>query len=164
MMAQAMTLISAQVLGSQSVITFSSIPQTYRDLMLIIATTASQNSGSGIQFNGDTNYTSNYSRVAMTGNGSTTGSFTNSGSSNPAGNHDMGALRPNGNLIAQILDYSATDKHKTILSRTNGAGNDVFAIALRWASTSAVTQMVITDDSGNGLLSGTTLYLYGIAG
>jgi hypothetical protein len=97
----------------------------------------------------------------MTGNGSTASSFANSGAGNPAANHDAGALRTDGQLIIDILDYS-TDKHKTLLARQDAAGNETTALALRWGSTSAVTSIMLANDSGGGLSSGTTVALYGI--
>jgi hypothetical protein len=66
------------------------------------------------------------------------------------------------NVITQIMDYSATDKHKTSLIRGNDAGAEVIAHAQRWASTSAVTSVraLIT---ANNFASGSTFSLYGIA-
>jgi hypothetical protein len=150
-------------LGSAaSSVTFASIPQTYRDLVLVVTVPTGHNSGSGVVINSDTDYSSNYSRVAMAGNGSSGSSFVNSGGGNPTANHDLGALRPNGQLIAQFMDYSATDKHKTILTRAGGAANDVWAVALRWADNSAVTTLVFSTDGGN-LPAAMVLSLYGIA-
>lgn len=165
-MATAMTLIGSQTLTSQAFVVFANVPQTYRDLYLVIATPSTQNTGSGVKFNADTDYTNNYSRVCITGNGSSASSFSNSGAANPIGNHDLGALRPNGLLTAHIMDYSATDKHKTILSRAGNAGNDVWAVTMRWASTTAITSITLSDDqgAGAGLLAGNVISLYGIAG
>jgi hypothetical protein len=45
-------------------VTFSSIPATYRDLVLVYNGTTSANIGVDVEFNGDTN-SANYSRVFM---------------------------------------------------------------------------------------------------
>jgi hypothetical protein len=60
------------------------------------------------------------------------------------------------------MDYSATDKHKTVLSRANNAANGVTAIAGRWASTSAITSIVLTFQSSS-LATGSTVALYGVS-
>jgi hypothetical protein len=65
------------------------------------------------------------------------------------------------NLIAHFMDTSATDKHKTVLTRFNDAGNEVAAAAFRWADTNAVTSITIGQDSGSFNI-GSTFALYGI--
>jgi hypothetical protein len=60
------------------------------------------------------------------------------------------------------MDYSATDKHKTILSRANVAGTFTMALAGRWANTSAINQVSIFR-TGQTFSSGSVLSLYGIA-
>jgi len=65
--------------------------------------------------------------------------------------------------ISQLLDYSATDKHKTLINRlnsTNGGSSteNVEQQAARWANTAAVTSIEIF---GN-FASGATFNLYGV--
>lgn len=156
------TPIATQTLGSAAAsVTFSSIPQTYTDLIFVVTVPAGHNTGSGIQLNSDTAYSTNYSRTVLTGNGTTASSFRNNGSSNPTANHDLGALRPNGNLIFQLMNYSNTTTNKTILSRSNGASNDLAAVVMLWQSTSAISSFVFTTDGGN-LSAGMTFTLYGV--
>lgn len=67
-----------------------------------------------------------------------------------------------------IMDYSATDKHKTTLIRNGkqGGSNDgVEAIAGRWANTAAITSLEIFSITGGGITfsAGSTFALYGIA-
>jgi hypothetical protein len=142
-------------LGSTaSSVTFSSIPATYRDLIIVI-----QHSGAGDNFtlrmNGDTG--ANYSYVYMLGNGSSTSSVAES--KGEVGGSYTGNI---GNTVIQIMDYSATDKHKTALSRSNTAAVNTRAVAYRWASTSAVNSTGIVLNSGS-FASGSTFALYGIA-
>ena len=141
--------------ASASSVTFSSIPATYRDLIMIINGTFS---GSGpleaeLYINGST---SDYSFVQMTGDGSSTSSSTGV---NPS---IIMSSDPSINIV-QLMDYSATDKHKTILIRDNIAANRVRASAIRWAQTAAITSLQLTDNAGRSLLAGTTVSLYGIA-
>jgi len=151
------TPIASITLGSSaSSVEFSSIPQDYRDLVLVVSC---KNTGSGdevlvMQFNADAG---NASRVFMAGNGSSATSGTSTANLlaqfNDQANNEIG--------ISQIMDYSATDKHKTVLTRTNDAGGFVEALAQRWASTSAVTSIRLAYT--NDIASGSRFDLYGIA-
>jgi hypothetical protein len=64
----------------------------------------------------------------------------------------------------QIMDYSATDKHKTLLVRwdTLRSGSVVLAQANRWANTAAITSVTVLQDSGT-ISAGSRIDLYGIA-
>lgn len=150
-------LATTTLSSSASTVTFANVPNTYRDLVLVLGLGSSNTSAVFIGFNGNS-YNSNTSYVRMVGNGSTTDSAS-------AANGILGWTPQNGaagSLIAQIMDYSATDKHKTWLSRSNG-GAWVTAVAGRWASTSAVTSFTITAETAN-FASGSVISLYGIAG
>jgi hypothetical protein len=98
---------------------------------------------------------SNYSRVFMFGDGSTTGSGSFTGTTN-------GAASVAGMLNTyQLMDYSATDKHKTILTRYGSAGEITLAQAARYASTSAVSSIQVSIDAEQ-FASGSTFSLYGV--
>lgn len=143
--------------GSDADITFASIPATYRDLILVVEGTSNVSSNAYLYFNGDTT-SGNYANVFAAGNGSSASS-----GSNGIGAYVGGIYGSNRSLnIIQVMDYSATDKHKTRLSRMSVAGAEVSMIASRWANTAAVTSMTFTLIS-NTMSSGTTLSLYGIA-
>jgi hypothetical protein len=165
-MANAMALIGAITLTSaQSTIIFSNLPQTYRDLMLVI--TGAVNTSSAdilINFNGDAG--SNYSWVSAGGSGTTAFSFTNSGQTyiNIGQNAQVQTGSTNYLATFNVMDFSATDKQKICITRANATGNGVAAFASRWASTSAVTSLVITLTGGNSWIASSTFYLYGIAG
>jgi len=143
-------------LGSAaSSVTFASIPQTYRDLVFVFNGSFTAIANSFWQANGDT--ASNYSYVQMWGTGS------GSGVSNSAGPVDGGLAGANytgrGTNIVQFMDYSATDKHKTAMTRNNDAGGVVGAVASRWANTAAITSIRIY---GPTFVSGSTFSLYAI--
>ena len=155
-------LATLTLTGTDSEIVFSSIPATYRDLILVIqAKSTTGNPAVVARFNSDTG--ANYPYVRMTGNGSsaasatiTTDTFLNIAAAfgiNTSGN---------GNIIAQIMDYSATDKHKTVLVRNGDAGLGVEAIAGRWASTSAITSVTVFNTGSISFASGSTFSLYGV--
>jgi hypothetical protein len=148
--------LSTITLGSAaSSITFGSIPQGYRDLVVIIQGTLGSTAGFGLRFNGDTG--SNYSYVGMDGYGSSTNSYSGTDTSMPAGVF----LSTGGVSISQIMDYSATDKQKTTLHRRSAGGWGASAIAGRWANTNAITSVTAM---GVTFTTGSTFSLYGIAG
>jgi len=149
------TALANITLGSSaSSVTFSSIPATYRDLVLVVVGTATADATWGLRFNGDTG--SNYPYVEMNGDGASTTSTTSTLTFFRIGR----TTGTQGTTIIQIMDYSATDKHKTGLSRTGPANEIVRAVASRWANTAAITSIVTNNVT---FASGTTLSLYGIA-
>lgn len=143
--------------GSDADITFASIPGTYRDLVLVIEGTSNVASNAFLEFNGDTT-SGNYANIFAAGTGTTATSAVSA-----TGTYIGGIYGSNRSInIIQIMDYSATDKHKTRLSRMSVAGSEVSMIASRWANTAAVTSMRFTLGA-NTMSTGTTLSLYGIA-
>lgn len=146
--------------SGDSSITFSSIPATYRDLVLVVSGSSTLGGFFAMKVNASA---TGYSRVAMAGNGSTTTSYTG-GSTEFI---DTGfAIGANNSFvhIANFMDYSATDKHKTVLVRgntpQNTANQPIAAGAFRWANTNAITSIEVF--MGNNFDSGTTFDLYGI--
>lgn len=153
--------------SAQSSVTFSSIPtsvngQNLRDLILIVEGQASSNTNIFVRFNSDATQT-NYNFVFMLGAGSSSGT---SGTGNTNG-WGVVLSSANGRSINhyQIMDYSATDKHKTTLLRTSqGNGGDVIAYAGRWANNNAINTVAVFPSGGVTFSQGMTLALYGIAG
>lgn len=148
---------SVSLSSNSTTVAFGSIAQSYRDLALVINGNAvSGESYFYLYFNGDTG--SNYSRVEMTGNGS-------SGASASFSNLIPITLNSTSTstCILNIMDYSATDKHKTVLYRNNSTGSTVEVIggAGRWASTQGITSIEVTGYLTASIASGTTLTLYG---
>jgi hypothetical protein len=140
-------------------VTFSSIPATYRDLILVFNGTSTNTDIASLQVRINADSGTNYSGVFMTGfsGGAVSSSFTDSGAV-VGFTQNTGAVN-----IAQFMDYSATDKHKTILSRQNAAtGSLVRAIAMRWANTAAITSLLCRVDTGVNFNSGSTFSLYGV--
>jgi hypothetical protein len=152
-----MTALATITLGTaQSTVSFGSIPAGYRDLRLVIQGTSSTAAGVLWSFNADSTAT-NYFNVYMLGDGgsATSGSGTSNGWSSMRG----------ANLTqyeASVMDYSATDKHKSVLVRQNcAAESGTIAVAGRWANTAAVTSLALSLGAAT-FSTGTTLSLYGI--
>ena len=150
-------LDSTTLASSASSVTFSSISQDYRDLVLVVDGVAvSGDTFLRPQMNGDT--ASNYSWMRMYGDGTTTSSSSLSAQTSAV----IGLLETVQSVcIANFMDYSATDKHKSGISRANAIGQQVGAYAQRYASTSAITSLTIIC-TGSGAAAGSTFYLYGI--
>lgn len=157
---QTYDLIASNVLTSNaSSITFSSIPSTYRDLVLVASLVSQFGGGSSqIRLNSDAG-SGNYSFVIAEGLGNSSGTgfigssngFVTCWNSSEIGGYPTP-------VIYQFLDYSTTNKHKSILARANNVDSGVTMTAGRWANTSAITSIELIAS----LAANTRLDLYGI--
>lgn len=154
------TALANVTLGSSaSTVTFSSIPATYRDLVLVAMPIGTTANGLWIRFNNDTG--TNYPVVQMTGNGSTASSTVSTSLNYITSGQDM-ATTVGLSVILNIMDYSQTNKHKTVLIRADRFSTGTRASATRWASTNALTTITLSHQSDQ-LATGSTFALYGIA-
>lgn len=138
--------------------TFSSIPSTYTDLVLVINGAADSGSTNTlkINFNGDTT-SGLYSHTRMLGSGSSVSSA-RQGSSNWTGAGDTGSDRAV--FIINIPNYSNSTTDKIHLSRSNSE-NYVSIYAGLWRNINAITSVSAGINSLNWAI-GTTMTLYGI--
>jgi len=171
-MARTYEPIATTTLGSSSAtVTFSSIPQTYTDLVLVIGSLGMNQAGSAgkLRFNGDTG--SNYSNTIIYGNGSNAYSYRESSSNNiriygfatgPSGSGN------NDNVVVQIQNYANSTTYKTILSRSNIVGAELAAIVGLWrgstgSATQAITSLTVASYNGTDTFAtNSTFTLYGI--
>jgi hypothetical protein len=154
--------IFTQTLASaQTSVTFSSIPATYTDLVLVINATSNTGANSWIRCNGDTG--TNYSYIALFGTGSAAGSARDTNKSegllmdyygNPS------STQPN-TTVVQFNNYSNTTTFKTSISRANRAGGGVDAVISSWRSTAAINELTLRFTSATYSI-GSTFSLYGI--
>lgn len=155
-MSQNYIALATITLGSSaSTITFSNIPSTYRDLILVFDGTGSGTVDFSVRFNSDTG--SNYFGIAGQGTGSAAQSGGFSGTFAEIGVLTGGRTM----VISQIMDYSATDKHKAFLSRSDGASDRTRMTASRWANTAAITTVQVLTSAS--FATGSTCSLYGIS-
>jgi len=148
--------------GNDAEVVFTSIPASFRDLVLVCSIKMTVGKTLGITINDDTG--SNYSHIWMYGDGS---GYSSTSSTN-AQYRFMGEIS---NVSTSdfdfshtsFQDYSATDKHKTMLTRTNQPSSIVEANAGRWASTNAITKLALAAvGGGSNFAEGSTFALYGI--
>ena len=161
--------IATQTLGSATgIITFSSIPQTYTDLIMVVSAkvTSATYDISAIRVN---SVTSNYSRTYLEGSGSSA----TSGRATAEISLRAGYL-PGTNYTSQLsadiyhfMNYSNTTTYKTVLCRHNAVNtstnfNVVTQVSLI-PTTSAITQITLQTANGANLNTGSTFQLFGIA-
>jgi hypothetical protein len=149
--------IATETLGTtESSVTFSSIPGTYTDLVLVFAGTVGILDNNNVTFNGDTG--SNYSVTRLVGNGSTASSSRGS---------NLNAIQcgeiatSQSNDIIQIQNYSNSTTYKTLIHRSNNTSQFLKASVGLWRNTAAITSITITN--GGTYQIGSTFTLYGIA-
>ena len=156
--------IATTTLGSAaSSYTFSSIPGTYTDLVLIINGGTAATTNVQLRFNGDTG--TNYSSTQLYGDGTSAGSFRYSSAAGLQINYY--AYPENAfdwNAICHIQNYSNSTTYKTALARANKASNGVNAAAGLWRSTAAITSLTVrSSDGATNFNVNTTFTLYGIS-
>jgi len=135
------------IASSTSTVTFAGIPTSgYRDLVLVIDGTATSSSNILFRFNGDSG--NNYSYAAMFGNGSSQSSFAEANISSIT---QAGLNTTISGCSIQIMDYSATDKHKSVFIQIYSQGA-VQTTAARWASTSAINSLTLSPTTGGGVI------------
>lgn len=161
------TIATTTLSSAASNVTFSSIPSTYTDLVVVFDGRSTWTSDNGprmyMNFNSDSG--TNYSVTTLRGSGSA------ATSARESGNNYCFPGRPNpsfsgntnfSNIIVHLLNYSNTTMLKTILSRYNNDanGDKVGLSANLWRSTSAINSIVF--DTDNDFAAGSTFTIYGI--
>jgi hypothetical protein len=151
------TISASTVSGSSTTtVTFSSIPGTYTDLVLIVAGNVTPG-GLNLTVNSDTSANYSYTRMFGQSGGALSGRDTAS-TSIPITISDM----VNGSALINIQRYANTATYKCFLLRANNSSSYVGAYSGTWKSTSAITSVTITVTSGT-ISAGTVFSLYGIA-
>ena len=148
---------------STTTVTFSSIPSTYTDLVLV--TNSGSSTASDLNFELNSNQGNSYSWTTLGGDGSSAYSarYTNqtySGRLNYVGYQSTNNYSQV--VIAHFMNYANTTTYKTILSRSSNASLGTDAVMNLYRSTSAITQIKLLLASNWYFLSGSTFTLYGI--
>lgn len=157
--------------GSNSTITFSVIPSTYKHLQIRFlgrSTNADTQDNLFINFNSDSG--SNYTYHAVYGDGSGAGAIGQPSQTKAVQGRIAAANSTSGIFgagVLDILDYADTSKYKTVRNLagidTNGAGN-IWLWSNVWMSTSAISRIDISPASGTNFATGSSFALYGIKG
>lgn len=166
-MATTYTLIDKTTLSTTTGgITFSSIPQTYTDLILRLSVrTTNTLYGETIRIkpNGST---ANGSAIILRGYGSGYGSYTYSNvlaTNNSLG--DGATANTFASIDVYIPNYTSSN-YKSFssdaVSENNATDGRQDMIASLWSNTAAITSIAIDNDASFSFTSGSSFYLYGI--
>ena len=158
------TPIATTTLGSTvGSYTFTSIPSTYTDLIIVGNVLGNGSVSINFSFNGDTG--TNYSYTVLDGNGSAVqvSRQTNTTNIQFAGwSYNLNSTTNPSTMIANIMNYSNATTYKTALVRSMALGtpgNCVDAFVGTWRNTAPITSITIT----GSVVSGTTFTLFGIS-
>jgi hypothetical protein len=160
--------IASQTLAAAAPsVTFSSIPSTYQDLVLVAqarSTYANTSDILGIQINGDTG--TNYSYTRLTGDGSSAASARETGLTYWRINYSIPGASATSGIYGMdtfnIMNYANTSTYKTMLWRNSPAQIEAAAGVYLWRSTSAISSIYLFAANAS-FATGSTFTLYGIA-
>jgi hypothetical protein len=168
--------------GSTGTFTFSNIPSTFSHLQVraFVRSTGAATYGTNdpllMRLNSDTG--NNYSQHYLVGGDGTSGTSTFSGGFGNTGSINLGwsassttASNVFSVSVTDILDYSNTNKNKTIrllegyeTNSANGFGNNCAWFGSNcWFNTDAVSSISIYFNNGGNFASGSRVDLYGIS-
>lgn len=150
-------LASIKLTGPAANISFSSIPNTYRDLVLIYSAKI-DNVGSEILIRLNNDSSSNYLFTHMYGTGATA---TAQNQTN-AGLTTGGPVGPTPNA-AQIdfIDYAVAGKRRTFLMRSDNAAYSSNTMGHVYQSTSEISSILFYVANGYPFVAGSKFTLYG---
>jgi len=156
--------IATNTLGATAAtVTFSSIPATYTDLVLVTNATSTSGGSQSISIkvgNGSVDTGANYSATFLYGDGTSALSGRLS-----SANYLYTGRVTNTNIstgITHFQNYSNTTTFKTVLSGGRNAAAITINLVNLWRSTSAINIMELGIDGGFSFASGSTFTLYGI--
>jgi hypothetical protein len=168
-MATTCKLIAKNTLGSDAgSVTFSDIPGTYTDLLLVCSSRTDRasnvNDGINVQFNGNG---SGYSTRALegTGSGVQSRSFGSNMYLTQACTGASATASTFGNAEMYIPNYAgSTNKSasSSCVGETNATGAWMSVDASLWSNTAAITSIALTPITGPNFKSGSSFFLYGI--
>lgn len=160
-------LISERTLGlAASSVTFSSIPGTYKDLVLECVIPGISASGQSLVCRPNA-ATTNLSFTNLAGNGTAASSLRRTSAQVTYWLlHDFVVGMSTTEIstaYGHFMSYANSSVNKTMIARSGRAGAITDATANLWQSTSAITSIDVFTSSGANLNSGSTFRLWGIA-
>jgi hypothetical protein len=149
--------------GSTAFFDFSSIPQTYTDLVLVIGGSTGD-SAPFVRFNSDTSLIYSSTRLRGDGSSASSGRRVRADGSPNDTRFEMG-LGSSSEIVTNIfhiMNYSNTTTNKTVLCRANQASTAVTLQVGLYGSNSAINAIRVGNTNSNNLSSGTVITIYGI--
>lgn len=138
------TLISNQVLaGSASSVTFSSIPNTYKDLVIEISAMKQSTSGNiTLQFNNDA--TALYSQTRVSGNGTTATSAVLSAQTSITIDPIASFTTAVSQRTIDIPNYATSNLYKNVLVRAGKTDTGIDLVVGLYRSNTAISTITLT--------------------
>jgi hypothetical protein len=159
-----MQLIETKTLGTAAAsIEFTSIPQGFTDLIMLISVNSATNDQNlSMRFNDST---TNYSGRNLLGTGSSVASQTNAGSGLQIVSTKSTTSNTFVNCQVYIPNY-ASSANKSVssdgVSEANATGAYIHLLANLWSNTAAINKITVYINEGSNLIAGSTVSLYGI--
>lgn len=170
MAATYISIASTTLSSSAASVTFSSIPQTYTDLVIKGSARSDSAAISDVimtEFNANTNTI--YSNTYLVANSASTLSGTSSGDASARTIYYISAANATsdtfGNFEIYIPSYIASQNKPYSgfgVGETNGTDTRVGVTAMLFRDTTAITSIKLTLLTGPNFVSGSTFHLYGI--
>jgi hypothetical protein len=153
--------IEAKTLGSAtSSVSFTGIPATYTDLVLVSVTKSTTGNNTRLTFNNDASAL--YSNTSLGGTGTTAVSRRDSGVTYMRLDWDGYNQTTEFNVhVTNVQNYANTTTFKTALTRSGSGPTGVDALVGLYRSTSAINRLDVIASAGN-FDTGSTFTLYGI--
>lgn len=168
-MATTYEAIESTTLGSSGIVTFTNIPQTYTDLVLIFNGGITNDYWSIIaRINSDTgaNYGTSFLYAETSGAVSSGAGFGSTYMTIGGTGTGFRSNNLNNIVIANFMNYSNSSTRKTVLSRGDSGQTGVSAMTSVWNQTASITSISLLCSASNGgttnLYANSTISLYGI--
>jgi len=152
--------------GGASSIEFTSIPQTYTDLLIVLSGRTSNAAAADDFYVSFNSTTTNYSNRTLSGNGSTASSGNSTAWAGIYGvtNGANATASTFSNAQIYVPNYTSSNNKSVSsdsVSENNATGAFSRLVAGLWSNTSAINQITITTDTGD-VAQYSTATLYGI--
>jgi hypothetical protein len=146
--------------SSSTNVTFSNIPQTYTDLVVVINSYCISATALDVAWRANSDSGNNYSGTRLLSDSSP---YTDRSSNTNVGNV-VAVWNDWSTVTAHFMNYSNTTTYKTALFRSAAKGFAVYAGVTFWRSTSAISSLSFIQPGGQSgqYASGSTFTLYGI--
>lgn len=151
-------IATASGTGSAGNITFTSIPGTYTDLVLVANIFTTVNANEIMRVNGDTG--NNYSTTSLYGTGTSALSSRSTNNSAMTFQSEVFSTSTVSALtVFNLMNYANTTTYKTVISRSSQANRAAETQVNLWRNTAAITSITI---AGATFTTDAKFTLYGI--
>lgn len=145
-------------------VSFTSIPATYDDLVVVCRGKSALDEATGMRFNSDSG--TNYSRAisgANTGTATTLATTADTYHQLTIGNENQNYM-----FTTNIIGYNNSNWRKTLFTQSftelGALANSIAYTGCQWFSTSTITTITIFTAAGTNFVAGSVFQLYGIKG